>query len=442
MLRFSLVLALLLLSSLAVSAQDTGPATSRGIAVVHGWPDRSAEADTSWWSEVCVLPFLEGLALTYALDIEPEGPRWTYQLSWEPSPDGGVYRGQRVSARRLPRKLRLDLVELVAVVTVDGDSVGRVYLEAYDLDLKASSERITWEATPDWADLVEGLDAAEAEQVAREGFTLRHLQIRRIGFKHGRYESRPVTVYDAPWYRPPLSGDIWVTVRSGGQRVGSQRDGPPRRDTVTRNEDPSDRIRDRARDEERTREAGREDARGVTSSTDTPRERARPSSRGRSSNDRSSNDRDDEDKEDKTLLPTALVGAAAVGAVAVAGGTFGYLGHLGKAPFGLVSGYVAPQGGVLVNVAVNWDLLNQSDTRPEHLVGRLIGFGDLGIGGFQPSVGVGFVATQFDNRTNMDLSFSLGAVVNVQGALFVLGYDVAQQSLDLGLALNFRTLPR
>jgi hypothetical protein len=132
-----------------------------------------------------------------------------------------------------------------------------------------------------------------------------------------------------------------------------------------------------------------------------------------------------------------VAGAAAVGLVAFAGGTIGYYGDIDRAPIGLGSGFIRPQGGMLIRVAVNRAVLGAGD-EPERLAGNLFGYYRFFEAPVQPALSVGIWAEEHGDDIEIKPTLSVGAVGLLGPVLLQGGYDLAEGSFQFGVAFNFR----
>lgn len=151
-------------------------------------------------------------------------------------------------------------------------------------------------------------------------------------------------------------------------------------------------------------------------------------------------DDDDEKEDDNKLVPYAIAAVAAAGVLAAVGGTIGYYGNARYAPFGLTSGFVRDEGGLLLQVGVN-EALIAGEGGPKRLMGRVLSFGDLlGSESIQPALGAGVLATSRDGAVEYQPSLSVGGVARHNMLLFYAGYDIMQGSPEFSLALDLRRI--
>ena len=145
-------------------------------------------------------------------------------------------------------------------------------------------------------------------------------------------------------------------------------------------------------------------------------------------------DEDDDDDEEASLRAPALMAVAAVGLVAYAGGTVGLYGH-GETPIGLAAGYTHPHGGVQLHAAVNGAVL-EGDTG-QKLTLKALGFYDAFSSRIQPALGVG-VQVDPSSDAGAAPSVSAGVAGNFRRIVVFGGFDVIQQTPEIGLSYNFR----
>jgi hypothetical protein len=150
-------------------------------------------------------------------------------------------------------------------------------------------------------------------------------------------------------------------------------------------------------------------------------------------------DEEDEEEDETSLAPAAIGAAVAVGALVFVGGTVGLYGNSGDLPIGLQAGYVRPNGGVVLQAAVNDEVLTDGDE--ERLVAKVTGFRNLFDAPVQPAVGLGVLATAQGDEYSVEPTFSLGLVANLGRVLLMTGYDVQARGVDFGLAFNLRYRP-
>ena len=440
---------------------------AEGIARLTDWPASSetarAELDEQAFE---VLPFLDTLTLGYRYIAAERGPRLETALEWTPG-RRGIYDGKEVDYKRLPADVEMTALVLGAQVHVGGRPVANAVIAIDSLALAASPA--TYTVTVDtlaWETVFESASAAEARAYFEAGFELRNLEIVSVAFASYEDEvaerERPrrhrratrTTVYE-----PGFGADIYIGgVIGGGSRPRPPRDGRRRdmgRDAVE--QDHADRSPTRtgsgreegaagsgARGDRTTTRTSAEDGGDVAQEsgkgTSEGGERATSRREGRKASPAKRDDSDDDDEDDDNeLLPTAIAAAAAVGVVAYAGGTLGYYGNLAEAPIGLTSGFVRPNGGALLHVAVNEAFLRSDPgSTPRHLVAKLTGFYNAFDAPVQPAVGIGVLARDPGENVDVRLSLSFGAVATLGPVVLMGSYDVARGGAEVGLAINFR----
>ena len=319
-------------------------------------------------------------------------------------------------------------IALDADVVVGDSTVAGFTLDVDTLRLGPYPDLVTMEyADVDWGELFDGVDAGQVRALFDEGFVLGNLRITAIRFDPEI--ASPDIVGEDTVYRPRRTGR---SVRVGGgifvdiPIYREPRYYPPRRG-------PSG---DRAR-EPRGEQVGRGDARrdDDRQERDGDKGRRETSDNARKKGKRSD---DDDDEDDEELLPAALMGAAAVAVVAVAGGTIGYYGNMKHAPIGLTAGYVQPEGGVLLQVAINEAVIHDSGLTPERGIARVVSFYDAFSSPVQPALGLGVMGTERGGDIEVDFSLSAGAVLRMGPVLLLGGVDLLSGGADLSLAYNFR----
>ena len=129
---------------------------------------------------------------------------------------------------------------------------------------------------------------------------------------------------------------------------------------------------------------------------------------------------------------------AALALVGVAGGTVGYYGNTEYAPIGLMAGYVQPQGGVMLQVGINSAVVEQSESKTEHFLGKVMGFYDLFSSPIQPALGFGVLVSEDNGNFDYEGIATVGLAGNFGSAILIGGYEVITGSFELGLAMNFK----
>ena len=148
-------------------------------------------------------------------------------------------------------------------------------------------------------------------------------------------------------------------------------------------------------------------------------------------------DDDDDDEEDR-LFPAALAGVAMVGGLAMLGGTIGYFSSTSKAPIGLMSGYVEPNWGVLLHVAINKQVFGNK-RGPENLIAGVTGFYNVFNSQVQPAIGIGArITEEGTDEAILKPSLSIGFVGNFGQFVLLAGYDVSTPDFRFGIGVNLR----
>lgn len=428
------------------------------VTYLLNWPldlyDYEPNDDRDVYYPYDLLPFIDSLALGYTYAIESGQPQMKLSLAWKPGPYG-IYNNEKVPFRRLPHDLTIEAIELLAQVFVGETAVSELSLSLDSLMLAPLPD----EVSVDWRDVtwdkVFG-DATqeEARSYFESGFSLHNLEVTRIAFATADQQF-VLTESDVPAFDPPpppegvhvyppnigVIVDVVVPVSSGKSgragvhprekpREGIGRTAPTTADrTRQRGEGAEDTGRDVERDRgERTRSGDRGDA---------PSEREKEGKKDSGKLGGLLDDDDDED-DDASLAPAALIGAAAVGLLAIGGGTIGYYGHMSEAPIGLSAGYVQPNGGGLLQIAINEGVLGEGD-KPGKLVAKATVFYDLLKTPLQPALGFGVLAEEAGSNIDITPSLSVGAVGNFGSFILYGGYDLATEGFDLSVAFNFRS---
>ena len=427
------------------------PADS-GVVALTEWPAAAQEPyEHGRAYPFDLLPFIDSLSVDYRYGVADDRPRMHFVLSWLPGTEGILNR-ERVSYDRLPGDIRIERLHLHADVLVDGRAATELQVRVDSLMLPPRPASYAFTADSlDWATLFSETPADSARRYFEEGFRLANLRIDHIAF--AVFEPRPQPRSGDGERRPPPPPrvDVYpvdIHIHAGWFFPGGRDDDDayksPRterpRSGVTRT-----RSGDRASDGERTTsrspgDTGRtsnDRSRGGTSGERDDEDDGDREARSDRDRSRSGERDDDEDEDDDTsLAPTAIGAAVAVGAIAVAGGTVGYYANTGDMPVGLQAGYVQPNGGAVLQAAVNRDVLTGGDE--ERLLAKIIGFGDLFDLPVQPALGAGVLVTALGDDVDIQPTFSLGLVANLGRVVLMAGYDVQTEGLDVGLAVNFR----
>lgn len=431
-----------LLFHLPVAGQDLSP-DKRGIVRLINWPMEAYDESKvdSLLDAAEILPVIDTLTLGYSYDVVEQRPYFTYMFEWKPA--GPVYiDGQRTPIDGLDGDVYIESIVMEADVLVDGVPATSIRLRHDSLMSESFPGLVTVEMQNlAWADVFEDTDANTAKSYFLKGFQLANLQIAAISFVFFEDEAtiaesdpefgRPRRPIRRTIYKPGVS--IWIDfpvyVRRPPPRVAVVRDDDritqPRGDRVGRGSDiDEDRDNSDRRDADRRedRDADEEDKSGGLEDLFSGKKK-----------------KDDDDEEDEgELLPAAVAGAAAVVAVAFIGGTVGYYGNTREAPIGLMTGYVQPEGGVMLQVAVNEALLQKSKTSEEHLIARVVSFVNAFKAPIQPALGLGVHVSQANNEVEYTFSVSPGLAGNFGPLVLLGGYDITSGGVDIGMAYNFR----
>ncbi len=416
---------------------------SNGVLHITDWP--SSEDDIvsldSLKAHAEILPSIDTLSVGYGYRSTRQQPFLTFAVEWKPG-DAVYMDGNKLAFSDLQGEVNIESLHLRVDVLVEEDVVSQVDFVVDSLMLPPYPGLFSMEVnTLGWDTVFPGVPDSTAQSYFASSFELGNPRIVNMTFVYfgeepvltrssrpqaGSRRPRRQTVYgpsvdviiDIPIYisRPPrYVGDASRTREPRGERTGrgaAPDDEEPRSREDRRNRRPAD------------EEQGGDEAGGAIEDITSGRSRKK--------------DDDDDDDDDDELLPVALAGAAAVAIVAVAGGTVGYYGNTKFAPIGLSAGYVQPEGGFLLQVAVNEAVINRSTVENEHIIGRLVSFYDVFKSPVQPMVGLGAMMTELNGDRDFEFSASVGLVGNF-GPLIVLGgYDVTAGGVDLGVAYNFK----
>lgn len=419
-----------------------------GTATLEGWP-RSLPTllDEMGRDAPYLLPRIDSLGLDYRYAVTDTTSRWSFVLGWRPA-ERVLYEGEVLPLREGPRDIRMTNVELRVDVRVDGAKRAEMIIGVDSMALRPTPDRFAFNVTVDHDRVF--LDAApdEARRILSKGAKLGGVVVERMGFssaeaqrRRGSSEmerrrtepSRPPSIY-TPQTRIFLGWRVGPRPYYVGDRDGGREEGQPRRGTVGRTSTAdADRSRGTARDggtdEGRREGEGRGDKEGKSDD-----ESEDENDRSRVGRILSDGDDDEDDEDDTDLRGPALAAAAAVGIVAFAGGTAGLYGG-GGTPIGLASGYTHPRGGLQVQAAVNSAVFeNGSDQK---LNVKALGFYDVFGSRVQPAVGLG-VRVDPDAGRDVEPAVSGGVVGNLGRVVLYGGFDVVQETPEVGVAYNFR----
>ncbi len=419
-----------LFTSVALGQEKTPP---EHVVEISDWPLSAygKSATDSLFRSSEIVPLIDALTIEYIYGVEEQQPTFSYKLQWKPG--AYVYMdGEEIAFDELGGEVLIESIVLQAEVVVDGSPVtlltlahdslmSSVYPGLVSVDLGSLS----------WATFFADTDANTAKSYFLAGFELANLKISEISFVY--FEEEPVARRGhqpsrRTIYRPGIS--IWIDYPFYGRRPpprvagGDTRTTQPRGDRVGRGDRSEEGTRSSSDRRDRDR-AGEDDEEGGNIAEEILAGRKKKKE-------------DDEEEDEGELLTGALAGVAAVAAVAVIGGTVGFYGNIEHAPLGLMTGYVHPRGGGLLQVAINKAVLEKSSTETEHLIGRVLGFYDVFNSPIQPAVGFGVLVSQQNNEVDYEPSISLGLTGNFNSLILLSGYDVLAGGLDVGIAYNFR----
>lgn len=407
---------------------------------IKNWPLSAHDEASidSFYDESGVMPLIDDLTITYGYDVVDGLPAFSYKLQWEPG-DFVYLDGKKTPFAELSGDVLIESIVMQAEVVVDDAPVTLFTLAHDSLMSQPAPGYVTVEMGDlAWETVFADTDAATAQAYFEKGFNIRNPKIASISFVH--FEADPAVAENEPAarkprrpsrrtiFRPGIS--IWIDFPFYGRRP------PPRiADVDTRTTEPrGDRV---GRGDQRTEGArSSDDRRSRGEAEEEPEDES--AATGIFSGNKKNKDDDDDEEDEGDLLPAALAGVAAVAAVAVIGGTVGYYGNAEHAPIGLMTGYVHPKGGLLLQVAVNEAVLQKSKTETEYFMGRIVGFYDFFKSPVQPALGAGVLVRQQNNDVEYVPSLSPGVAGNFGRVVLLSGYDVLNGGLDFGIAYNFR----
>ena len=433
-------------------AQDRGPRTDVQVATITDWPDPSLQGLLREMGRRAprLLPEVDSLALAYRYAARASAADWSFTLSWQPG--ARVLSEGRVLRRREgPQGVRMVSVELLADVIVAGQKEAELVVAVDSMRLRPLPQVYRFDVQVGYDQVFLDTPAGDARQYLRQGVTLANLRVERMGFdaetmptrgqrqepdvRERRPAPRPAPSVYEPRVRIAIGWrigpDPYYVGRGPGGEIERRTERP--REDVGRTPSGADerpRGADRSRDDDAPR--------GERGADDTARDGDRdgeasgeaPSRRGRDKSDRDEKDEDDEEDEEDLLVP-ALAAAAGVGLAAYAGGTVGLYGT-GDTPIGLIGGYTHPRGGVQLQAAVNGSVITEDDV--QRLTAKALGFYDVFASRVQPALGGGVQVT----GSTVDPSVSVGLVGNLGPVVLYGGFDVVQQTPEVGVAYNFR----
>jgi hypothetical protein len=452
-----------------VQAQQAGLdslAEGRGTVQLVDWPDvpLGQLLDEMGRRAPRLLPELDRLTLDYGYVAGDSTSDWSFEVAWQPGTkvlDNGRVR----SWSDAPPDVRMVSVELLADVVVRGEQVARMIVavdsmalrpapNGYRFDVRVGHDRVFLDTDPD-----------EAREFLKSGATLDNLVVERMGFAaFGRPQTgdarvpretpRQERVPQPSIYEPRTSILIGWRIGPnpyyvGTRRVDGGRDDARRRPDVQgrdatgtadarprRGEDVDREEAAREQDddaEESGRRSGRRDGEEATADRGDRSGRSGDESSKRGTSGKRSGDDDDDDDEPSLAVP-ALGAAAAVGLAAYAGGTVGVSGT-GDSPIGLAAGYTHRSGGIQLQASVNPAVIAQEEN--QKLTVKALGFYDVFASRIQPAIGLGIQADT-GSADDIEPAVSAGLVGNLGRFVLYGGYDIAQNTPEVGLAYNFR----
>lgn len=443
---------------LLVRADSAAQEASSGSGVVQlrDWPHALRQNEAANDTEDLLypydlLPFIDTLSLDYAYFVEGQQPVMQYALTWSPG-SYGILDNEKVLFEELPGNIHIVAVELQTQIYVEDRPVTTLRIVIDSLMLASAPEHyaFTWEDRS-WNSIFVDTPEETARTLFATGFSMRDLEIKRMAF--AAYEaSIEVASYDPRYpdvvslYPPDIDIIIdWIfwPTRPGAGKGGPSTTKPQRkpREGIGRNTPaPSGRTRTRG-DTTRNTDEG-ESRTGRTDTGDRDKTSAgRDSGPSKKQSSRSGKKKDDDDDDDASLVPAALVGVAAIGLVAFAGGTVGYYGNVSETPIGLTSGFVRPEGGFMLQVAINEGVISSGNQRGK-LIAKVTSFYDVFKVPVQPALGLGVLAEEAGDDIDLSPSVSVGVVGNLGSFVLYGGYDLTARGVDIGLAYNFRSKPR
>jgi len=438
--RLALLLSVLLLGISATGHAQVPLDEREGTSTLEGWPRSLPELLDDMGSKApYLLPRIDSLALDYRYAVTDSTSRWSFVLSWRPA-EQVLYEGEVLPWRERPRDVRMTNVEFRADVRVNGEKKTEMIIGVDSMALRAAPDRFAFNVTVSHDRVFLDTPADRARRLLSKGISLNPLVVERMGFSAAGAERREEQSPDARRRREEPSREPSIYAPDTRIRIG-WRVAPDPYYVGNEAEDGGESRTERPRGETigRTPEEGTDRSRGADRG-DASGESGDEGERGRADGgDESSEEGDDEDEEDdETDLRTpALAAAAAVGLIAFAGGTVGLYGR-GDTPIGLASGYTHPKGGVQMQAAVNAAVIENKPNQKLSL--EALGFYDVFTSRVQPAVGLG-VQIDPDNGNDVEPTFSGGIVGNFGKFLLYGGFDVVQQTPEIGLMYDFRHGP-
>lgn len=462
---FVLCTIIALLTSVDVRAQDEDIV---GATWVTEWPEKSpALASNNEPSKLDVrsfelLPFIDSLSVEYRFSVGSSAELASMHLAIEwTGAEEGIYEGRRVRRGDMPAGIVIHTIDILMQVLIEDESVAEFFLPLDTIALGRSPSVVFVDITDvSWDRIFVDTDAEMAKRIFDDGFRLSEPKIVRAifalkapgydqfadaGEEHGGDIRQDDRVEEAVFI-PDV--DIWIDWSTGrsywNPPPGSVRKtGPTGREDIGRSGLSGGRggvTRGGGRDG-----SGSDDDRGDSADGDDERSASANDRDDRSSGDGidiggildAAGSGDDDDDEKDRLYPAALAGVAAIGGLAVLGGTVGYYGG-SETPFGLMAGYVEPDGGLLLQAAINAEVFGKKKG-PEYMVVSVTSFYNVFKSPIQPALGLGAMITEDgSDELRWTPNVSVGLAGNF-GQIIVLGaYDVTEGEFRVGMAINFR----
>ncbi len=454
-----------------ISLDALGQSAFDGATYVVDWPENRPSAKPGVpappldYTEYNLLPFVDTLAVHYRFSDSLGLPSMHFAIEWTAG-EAGILHGRKVSTDQMPERVVIESIDLLIPVIARGGVVAELFLPLDTLGLgPVPSVTFVDISNARWDSVFVDTGAEDTRALFATGFRLGTPRILRVVFAVEETEPERYRADDRryPPTAPPERTvcipdiDIWISWRDGRRRWAP----PPgaigkatrdRRDEIGRT-GLVDRTRvDRGYDRpprEATSEGEPEAGGDERTSGENDTEKDDKASSGRDRRTGRSGDggigdfikpkNDDDDDDEDRLYPAALAGVAAVGGIAIFGGTVGYFGTY-KAPIGLMSGYVQPDGGFLLQVAINRQVFGRA-SGPENLVAGVTAFYDAFRSPIQPAIGLGARFTEEGTEdVRHEPSVSVGLVGNFGPWLVLAAYDFTVTDFRFGVAFNLRQM--